>query len=158
MAADSTVDRAAIATELDRARIESHRLLEEAGRHDAWDRPTGGTRWTNEQLLFHMVFGYMIAQRLLIAVKVFSRLPDQVSRGFTGLLNAATRPFDVINYYGSCAAALVHDHRRMGAPAQDAVRRTCARLDCVHSASRVGESDYTPRLYKHCKMRNLNET
>ena len=35
-----------------------------------------GTRWTSEQLLFHMVFGYMIVQRLLILVKVFSRLPD----------------------------------------------------------------------------------
>ena len=46
----------------------------EAERHDAWAKPTGGTRWTNEQLLFHMVFGYMIVQRLLILVRVFSRL------------------------------------------------------------------------------------
>jgi hypothetical protein len=62
-----------------------------------------------------MVFGYMIVARLLILVKVFSRLPHQVSRAFAGLLNAATKPFDAINYYGSCAAALVHNRRRMGA-------------------------------------------
>ena len=43
-----------------------------------WDKPTRGTRWTNEQLLFHMLFGYMIVQRLLVLVKVFSRLPDAV--------------------------------------------------------------------------------
>ena len=73
------------------------------------------TRWTNEQVLFHMVFGYMIVQRLLILVKVFGCLPDQVSRAFAGLLSAATRPFDVINYYGSCSAALVYNRRRMGA-------------------------------------------
>jgi hypothetical protein len=98
---DSAIDRVEIATDLEPARIEFHRLLAEAEREDAWTKPTLGTRWTNEQLLFHMVFGYMIVQRLLILVKAFSRPPDQVSRGFAHVLNAATRPFDVINYYGS---------------------------------------------------------
>jgi hypothetical protein len=112
---DSTIDRVEIAADLERALVEFHRLLAEAERNDAWTKPTRGTRWTNEQLLFHMVFGYMIVQRLLILVKVFSRLPDAVSRGFACALNAATRSFDVINYYGSCAAALVYNRRRMGA-------------------------------------------
>lgn len=115
MATDHTIDRAAIAGDLERARTEFHQLLAEAEREDAWDTPTHGTRWTNEQVLFHMVFGYMIVQRLLILVKVFGCLPDQVSRAFAGLLSAATRPFDVINYYGSCSAALVYNRRRMGA-------------------------------------------
>ena len=110
-----TVDRAAIASDLARARIELHRLLAEADREDAWEKPTRGTRWTNEQLLYHMVFGYMVVQRLLILVKTFSRLPDGASRVFARLLNAATRPFDVLNYYGSCAGALVYNRRRMGA-------------------------------------------
>ena len=108
------IDRADIAAELEHARIEFHRLLGVAGPDD-WGRPTRGTRWTNEQLLFHMVFGYMIVQRLLILVKVFNRLPDEASRSFARLLNAATKPFDVINYYGSSAAALVYNRRRMGA-------------------------------------------
>jgi hypothetical protein len=112
---DSAIDRAEIAADLERARVELHRLLAEAERTDAWSKPTRGTRWTNEQLLFHMVFGYMIVQRLLILVKIFSRLPDSVSRVFARVLNAATRPFDVINYYGSCAAALVYNRHRMGA-------------------------------------------
>ena len=77
-------------------------------------KPTHGTRWTNEQLLYHMVFGYMVVQRLVVLVKVFGRLPDQVSRGFARALNAATRPFDAINYYGSCAGALVYNRHRMG--------------------------------------------
>jgi hypothetical protein len=110
-----TIDRAAIAADLDRARVDFHRLLAEAERHDAWTKPTRGTRWTNEQLLFHMVFGYMVVQRLLILVKVFSRLPDDAGRVFARILNAATAPFDVINYYGSCAAALVYNRHRMGA-------------------------------------------
>ena len=114
MASHHTINRAAIATDLQRARMEFHQLLAEAEREAAWDKPTRGTRWTNEQLLFHMLFGYMIVQRLLVLVQVFSRLPDAVSRAYARLLNAATRPFDVINYYGSCAGAVVYNRRRMG--------------------------------------------
>ena len=106
---DGMINRAALATDAERARVEFHRLLADAERHDAWTKSTHGTWWTNEQLLFHMVFGYMVVQRLIILVKVFSRLPDQVGRVFARILNAATRPFHVINYYGSCAAALVYD-------------------------------------------------
>src|SRR6476661_2056010 len=108
------IDRADIAAELEHARIEFHRLLGVAGPDD-WGRPTRGTRWTNEQLLFHMVFGYMVVQRLLILVTVFSRLPDNTSRMFARALNASTKPFDDINYDGSCAAALIYNRRRMGA-------------------------------------------
>jgi hypothetical protein len=115
MTSNGTIDREAIAGELERARVEFHRLLATAQRDDAWTKPTCGTRWTNEQLLFHMVFGYMVVLRLLVLVNVFSRLPDAVSRVFARGLNAATRPFDGINYYGSCVAAFVYNHRRVGA-------------------------------------------
>ena len=104
-----------IAADLERARLEFHRLLAEAERADAWAKPTYETRWTNEQLLFHMVFGYMIVLRLLVLVRVFSRLPDPVSRAYARALDSGTTPFHAINYYGSCAAALVYNRRRMGA-------------------------------------------
>ena len=121
MAVDhSAIDRGEITADLERARVEFHRLLAEAEGNDAWTTPTRGTRWTNEQLLFHMVFGYMVVQRLLVLVRVFSRLPDAFSRVFARALNAATAPFDVINYYGSCAAALVYNRHRM-----------CAKMDRV---------------------------
>jgi hypothetical protein len=112
---DSTIDREEIKAELERARFEFHRLLAEADRNDAWTKPTRGTRWTSEQLLFHMVFGYMVVQRLLVLVRVFSRLPGAFSRVFARMLNAATAPFEAINYYGSCAATLVYNRHRMGA-------------------------------------------
>ena len=116
MAADfGPLDRAEIVTDLERARVEFHRLLAEAERHDAWANPTNGTRWTNEQLLFHMVFGYMVVQRLLVLVRVLGRLPVPVSRLYARVLDAATRPFHAVNYYGSCGAALVYNRRRMGA-------------------------------------------
>jgi hypothetical protein len=108
------VNRADIAADLERARIEFHRLLALAGPDD-WGKPTRGTRWTNEQLLFHMVFGYMVVQRLLVLVRVFSRLPDPASRLFANILDSATKPFHLINYFGSCSAVRVYNRRRMGA-------------------------------------------
>ena len=108
------VNRDDIAADLERVRIEFHRLVE-AALPDDWGKPTLGTRWTNEQLLFHMVFGYMVVQRLLVLVRIFSRLPKRMSRIHAKILGAATRPFHVINYYGSCSAALVYNRRRMGA-------------------------------------------
>lgn len=114
-AAADPIDLAKIAADLERARLEFHRLLAEAERADAWAKPTYETRWTNEQLLFHMVFGYMIVLRLLVLVRVFSRLPDPVSRAYARALDSGTTPFHAINYYGSCAAALVYNRRRMGA-------------------------------------------
>ena len=109
---ESITDRAALAADLVRAFTDFQHLLAVA--NDDWKKPTRGTRWTNEQLLFHMVFGYMVVRRLLFLVRLFGRLPDRVGRGFARILDAATRPFHVINYYGSCAAALVYNRRRMG--------------------------------------------
>jgi hypothetical protein len=110
----NAIDRDAIAADLERARREFHRLLEATG-PDEWRQPTRGTRWTNEQLLFHMVFGYMVVQRLLMLVRTFGRLPGRASAVYARMLNAGTSPFDAINYYGSCAAAQVYNRRRMGA-------------------------------------------
>jgi hypothetical protein len=110
--AEALVDREEIATELERARAEFHELLARAVESD-FDAPSNGTRWNNEQLLFHMVFGFMVVARLLPLVRVLGRLPAPVSRSYAWLLDAATTPFHAINYRGSCAAARVYNRKRM---------------------------------------------
>jgi len=45
--------------------------------------------------------------RLLPLVRVFARLPDRAGVVWARLHDAGTRPFDAINYHGSCAAARV---------------------------------------------------
>jgi hypothetical protein len=112
-AARPPVDRAAIADEMDEARGRLHALLAAADAEDL-RRASEGTRWTNEQLLFHMVFGYLVVRTLLPLVRVVSRLPAPVGRGWAALLNSATRPFHVVNYWGSVGAARVFNHARMG--------------------------------------------
>ena len=112
-ATEPPVDRQAIRREMDDARDRLHALLVAADPADL-RRRSNGTRWTNEQLLFHMVFGYLVVRTLLPLVRVVSRLPAPVGRGWAALLNSATRPFDVVNYWGSVGAARVFNHARMG--------------------------------------------
>ena len=107
------VDRDAIAADLDACRADLHGLLASATA-ERLRAPSDGTAWTNEQLLFHMVFGFLVVRRLLPLVRVVSALPRPVGVTFAKVLDAGRRPFHHVNYAGSCAAALVFDHRRMG--------------------------------------------
>ena len=94
------MDREEIHDELERARRSFHQLAGQAT-PASLRRPSDGTRWTNKQLLFHMVFGYLIVRTLMPLVHVLGRLGW--SRRFAQALNAARRPFHLINYLGSRA-------------------------------------------------------
>lgn len=104
------MDRQAVHEQWEQDRATFHELVAAATTTDL-RRRSDGTRWTNQQLLFHLVFGYQIVRALLVLVRVFGRLPDPVSRGFAAMLNAATRPFHVINYLGSCGGGLIGPQR-----------------------------------------------
>lgn len=93
------MDVAEIAQEMDRARRTFHDLVAHASSDDL-RRRSNGTRWTNRQLLWHMVFGYLIVRTLLPLVGTLGRLGW--SRRFAAALNAGRRPFHLINYLGSC--------------------------------------------------------
>jgi hypothetical protein len=112
-------DPGSIRLELDAARATFNAILEFASEEDL-SRQSNGTRWTNRQLLFHMMFGYMVTRSLLILVKGFGRLPLSYSRLFSRVLDTPTGTFNLINYQGSCAGALIYRDRRME-PKFDAV-------------------------------------
>lgn len=131
------IDRQRIHDELERVRTDFHVLVTGVTPTDL-RRRTNGTRWTNQQMLWHMAFGFLIVRRLLPLVRLFGRLPDSLSRSFAAVLNAGTRPFHVINYLGSCGGALVFRgprlsrqldhtidllHRRLDAETEDALNR-----------------------------------
>lgn len=107
-----TVDREAIYEELRRVRVTFRRLVEDAS-PDELARASSGTRWTNQQLLYHMLFGYLVTQALIMLAGMFARLPATAGRDFAGLLNAVTVPFHWVNYLGSCAGARVFPRRRL---------------------------------------------
>lgn len=128
-------DRREILAGYERAQRELRQLLASADR-EALRRRSAGTRWTNEQLLFHMVFGYMVVRALLPLVRIVSRLPRPFGRAFAGLLNVGTAPFDVVNYWGSRFAALYFNRSRMEAK----LERTLAAL--IRRMARESEASW----------------
>lgn len=138
------VDRAGLAADLERARADFHHLLDTTSTGE-WGAPTNGTRWTNEELLFHMVFGYMIVQKLLLLARVFGRLPAGASRANARILNAVTRPFDVINFYGSRLAARIYNRHRMGAEMDRVIASLQRSLRREDTAAFTREMNYPSR-------------
>jgi hypothetical protein len=106
------MDRAAVIDEMEQARNSFRQLLTDAS-SASLRRPSNGTRWTNRQLLFHMLFGYLIVRTLLPLVRAFGRRPDGWSRRFAATLNAGRRPFHLINYVGSVGGSQVLPKRAM---------------------------------------------
>src|SRR5215213_7379353 len=106
------MDRTEIVAELEQV-ARDYRNLIDAATIGELRAGSDGTKWTNEQLLFHMLFGYLLVHNLLILVKAFTRLPRRISKAFAATLNAATRPFHVVNYLGSLGGARVLGHARM---------------------------------------------
>ena len=106
------MDKEQICAGMDRVRNDYRELLDTATVAEL-RKPTDGTKWNNEQLLFHMLFGYLLVRNLRLLVWVFSRLPDDASKRFAALLNAGTRPFHVINYVGSLFGARALGYTRM---------------------------------------------
>ena len=98
------MDARAIADELERARLDFHTLVDTAT-VAGLRRRSDGTRWTNRELLFHMLLGYLVVRTLLPLVRAFGLAPDRWSRRFAAVLNGATLPFHLVNYLGSVLGA-----------------------------------------------------
>jgi hypothetical protein len=108
-----TMDRHDVDADLERTWADFHRLLDSATPAEL-RMPTNGTKWTNKQLLFHMLFGFIVVRVLLPLVKGCGRLPPVASRTLAAILNAGTRPFHVINYLSALPGGTVLSSRAMG--------------------------------------------
>lgn len=81
-------------------------IIESANAHEL-DLPSAGTRWTNRQLLFHLVLGQNVALSGIPLCGLFSRLPPSVARNWSRLLDACAGPYNWVNWVGSAAAGRV---------------------------------------------------
>jgi hypothetical protein len=106
------MDRTAVIEEMEQARNSFRQLLTDAS-SASLRRRSNGTRWTNRQLLFHMLFGYLIVRTLLPLVRALGSRPDSWSRRFAATLNSGRRPFHMINYLGSVGGGQVLPNRAM---------------------------------------------
>ena len=111
-AGSAAAGRAAVRAEIDQIMRDFRRLVTQASATDL-RLPSAGTKWSNQQLLFHMLFGYLIVRALLPLARFLGRRPRRASAALACLLNCARRPFHLINYLGSCAGARIIPPARM---------------------------------------------
>jgi hypothetical protein len=137
---EMAMDRRDIDAELERVTADFHRLLDSATGAEL-RKPTNGTKWTNKQLLFHMLFGFILVRALMPLVKGFGRLPPVASRTFAAILNAGTRPFHVLNYLSALPGGTVLSSRVMGKLMDSTIEHLRDRF--------AGESDHTLELAMH---------
>jgi hypothetical protein len=138
------MDREVIHWELEASRACFHQLV--AGANEAeLRRSSDGTRWTNKQLLFHMLLGYLILRALRLLMWLFGRLPDGSSRVHARLLNKATRPFDAVNYLGSRLGGATLSTRRMAVMFDHVIIKLHRRLDRESDADLARGMHYPTR-------------
>jgi hypothetical protein len=95
--------------------------------------------------LFHLLLGYLITRALLRLAHWFGRRADGVSRWYASLLNAGTKPFDVVNFAGSSLGGTTMPRSWMLALFDRTIVKLHRRLD--------QESDADRSLGIHCPTR-----
>jgi hypothetical protein len=138
------MDRQAVHREMNTARASFHELLEDASDADL-RRRSAGTRWSNKQLLFHMLLGYLIIRALRNLVMLVSHLPEPVGRTYARLLNAVTAPFDAVNFAGSWLAGTILPRRVLLRMFDHVIAALHRRLDTESDASLARGMHYPTR-------------
>ena len=106
------MDAQVVDKEMETARATFRRLV--AGMtEDDLRRLSNGTRWTNRELLFHLLLGYLVVHRLKWMVKLLGHLPRGATKPFAALLNMTARQFDFMNYVGSRIGGRLYSPARM---------------------------------------------
>jgi hypothetical protein len=93
----TAMDKREIDADMDRVAADFRDLVDVATPAEL-RAPTTGTKWTNRELLFHMLFGFLLVRALVVLVKGLGRLPQAISGVMAAAMNAGTRPFHVLNY------------------------------------------------------------
>ncbi len=144
--------RGDIRAELDRVRDEFRTLVANSTPVDL-ARPSNGTSWTNRELLFHMMFGYLITRNLRYLFAVMSRAPKRWQRAFAATLDAATRPFNLVNYWGSRFGGRVLTPERMARWSDGAINSLQRSLDAEADASLRRDMAFPTRWDPYFKPR-----
>jgi hypothetical protein len=81
-----------------------------------WTEPSQNPGWTNGQIVFHILLGFILVVPLARLLVFFGRLPASYSRIFAGILNLSTPLFNRINAMGPRAGAAARagwDHHQV---------------------------------------------
>jgi hypothetical protein len=112
------------------ARSELHAILDSLP-EGAWNELSANPGWTNGQLLFHILLGFILVPSLFWLIRLFSHLPDAFSRVFARMLNASTPLFNRINAVGPRIGAHIFSRQRLGRQYDRVHRAILKKIDSV---------------------------
>jgi len=90
-----------------------HALLDSLSQDD-WDAPSLNPAWTNGQLVYHALFGFVLVPSLFWMIRFWSRLPDSWSKHFAQVLDFSTPLFNRVNALGPRGQARLLGRKRAG--------------------------------------------
>ncbi len=96
---DLDTRRIELRADLERAREEFHSLIGSLS-EESWTQPSHNSGWTNGQVVFHILLGFILVRPLASLLILFGQLPEVCSKIFSGILNFATPLFNRINAIG----------------------------------------------------------
>ena len=96
--------RARLRSDLEGVRGEFHAVVASITERE-WTEPSQNPGWTNGQVVFHILLGFILVVPLARLLVFFGRLPAPCSRIFAGILNVSTPLFNRINAKGPRAGA-----------------------------------------------------
>ena len=119
MTSDIETRREHLRCELEAARREFHDMAASIS-EPLWAKPSHNPGWTNGQLLFHVLLGFILVLPLAGILVFFGHLPAACSRIFAAILNFSTPLFNRIN-----AAGLALEPGRLAGRASSASSTKC---------------------------------
>jgi len=156
MTSDIETRRARLRSDLEAARQEFHDMVASTS-VQSWAKPSDNPGWTNGQLLFHVLLGFILVHPLAGILVLFGHLPPIYSRIFAAILNFSTPLFNLINAVGPRAGARLLGRAGLIRKFDQAHRAILERLDRVRPTDwRLAmhyPTRWDPRLGRRCIWR-----
>lgn len=86
--------------EYEKTHQDFHSLLNSISEEDL-KKKSLNSGWTNGEILFHMLLGFIILYSLIPLTRIFGKLPKSFSKVFAALLNLSTPLFNWMNALGA---------------------------------------------------------
>jgi hypothetical protein len=136
---------ARVRLELAESRCRFHALVDSLSQEE-WDAPSRNPAWTNGQLVYHALFGFVLVPSLFWMIRFWSTLPDGYSRRFAQALDFTTPLFNRVNAIGPRAQARLFGRRRACAIFDWIYRSILRKVDSLHG-ERWGRGMHYPRRW-----------
>src|SRR6266536_6160238 len=91
--------RSSATADIESARLTFH-LLVNSLPDSALNKRSANPGWTNGQIIWHIVFAFILTPILIVILRFFGRLPRRWSKLFASALNYSTPVFNLVNAIG----------------------------------------------------------